>query len=239
MTERARQLGLTGSVFKNATGLPHPEQKVTMRDLIKLANHLQSTYPGYYKFYSQPDFTWNKVRQLNRNPLLSMGIGADGMKTGFTEASGYAIVGSINKNGRRLIVAMSGLETLQQRAEEARKMLEWGLRAFEPYALFKSGEVVGQARLYGGEKLSVDLAPKNDMTILVPLTNQDKLKARIVYNGPIQTPVTQGSELATLQVFIGDQLAQETPLYAAENVEKGPIHRQALDAVTEFVMGSF
>lgn len=239
MTERARLIGLSGSVFYNSTGLPHPDQKVTMRDLVKLTVHLRTQYPEYFKYYALRDFTWNKITQRNRNPLLGMDIGADGMKTGFTEASGYAIVGSIDLNGRQLVVAMSGLESARQRAEEARKILQWGLRAFEPYSLFKAGDVIGSARLYGGAQLAVPVVSKDDLTILVPLTNRDKLKARIAYQGPIATPVEQGTEVATLQVYVGDQLTQETPLYAGMTVGKGPIHRQALDAVTEFVIGLF
>ncbi|MEL6435169.1 MAG: D-alanyl-D-alanine carboxypeptidase family protein, partial [Pseudomonadota bacterium] len=130
MNERAREIGLRNSVFTNSTGLPDPLQKATMRDLVTLAMHIQREYPTYYQYYSEPDFTWNKITQRNRNPLLSMEIGADGMKTGFTEESGYAIVGSAENDGRRLIVAMSGMADQRERAQEARKLLEWGRRAF-------------------------------------------------------------------------------------------------------------
>lgn len=237
MTERAKKIGLTNSEFYNSTGLPHPDQKVTMRDLVTLTKHLQSEYPVYFRYYSMTSFTWNNITQRNRNPLFAMDIGADGMKTGFTEASGYAIVGSINRNGRRLVVAMSGLESERSRAEEARKMLQWGERAFEPYKIFDAGDVVGQVRLYAGAQLSVGVAPNSELTIMVPLINRDKLKARIVYNGPVSTPLEKGAQIATLKVFIGDQLAQEAPLYATEHVGKGPIHRQALDAITELFLG--
>lgn len=237
MTERAKKIGLTNSEFYNSTGLPHPDQKVTMRDLVTLTTHLQSEYPVYFRYYSMTSFTWNNITQRNRNPLFAMDIGADGMKTGFTEASGYAIVGSINRNGRRLVVAMSGLESERSRAEEARKMLQWGERAFEPYKIFDAGDVVGQVRLYAGAQLSVGVAPNSELTIMVPLINRDKLKARIVYNGPVSTPLEKGAQIATLKVFIGDQLAQEAPLYATEHVGKGPIHRQALDAITELFLG--
>lgn len=237
MTERARKIGLTNSVFFNSTGLPHPDQKITMRDLITLTRHLQEEYPVYFGYYSLTSFEWNNINQRNRNPLLSMDIGADGMKTGFTEASGYAIVGSINRNGRRLVVAMSGLENQRQRAEEARKMLQWGERAFEPFKIFEAGDVVGQVRLYGGAQLSVGVAPRSELNIMVPLVNRDRLKAQVVYDGPVPTPVEEGAQIAKLRVFIGDQLAQEAPLYATEDVGKGPIHRQALDALTELFLG--
>ncbi|HEU4987232.1 MAG TPA: D-alanyl-D-alanine carboxypeptidase family protein, partial [Rhizobiaceae bacterium] len=120
MTERARALGMTQSVFKNSTGLPAEGQVVTARELVMLAQHIWREYPEFYKYYSQSEFTWNKILQRNRNPLLRMDIGADGMKTGYTEESGYAIVGSVNRNGRRLFAAMSGMESAEERAEEAR-----------------------------------------------------------------------------------------------------------------------
>ncbi len=126
MTERARELGLTQSIFKNSTGLPAEGQVVTVRELALLARHMWREYPEYYKYYSQPEFTWNKIKQRNRNPLLAMDIGADGMKTGFTEESGYAIVGSIERGGKRVFAAMSGMASEKGRAEEARKLLEWG-----------------------------------------------------------------------------------------------------------------
>jgi len=237
MNARAREIGLNNSIFMNSTGLPDPLQKVTMRDLAKLADHIRREYPEYYKYYSQPQFTWNKILQRNRNPLLTMDIGADGMKTGYTEESGYAIVGSINKDGRRLIAAMSGLPDQRARGEEARKLLEWGLRAFEPYQIFEKNEEIGNVRLYGGEQLTVPVTVKEDLSILLQITDRDNMKARIIYTGPIMAPVEEGQEIATLKVWIGDNLSQETPLYAAYSVGLGPIHRRALDALTELAFG--
>lgn len=237
MTQRAKAIGLEHSVFRNATGLPDPEQKVTMRDLVKLADYIRTEYPEYYHFYSQPDFTWNKIRQRNRNPLLSMNIDADGMKTGYTEESGYAIVGTVTHEGRRLIVAMSGLPDQRARGEEARKILDWGLRAFEPHTLFKKDEIIGNVRLYGGTQMTVPVTVNKDLQILLPITDRDRMKARVVYTGPIPAPVEAGSQVAALKVWIGDILTQETPLYAAESVGKGPIHRRAFDALTELLLG--
>ena len=237
MNARAREIGLNDSIFTNSTGLPDPLQKVTMWDLAKLADHIRREYPEYYKYYSQPQFTWNKILQRNRNPLLTMDIGADGMKTGYTEDSGYAIVGSINKDGRRLIVAMSGLPDQRARGEEARKLLEWGLRAFEPYQIFEKDEEIGNVRLYGGEQLTVPVTVKENLSILLPIADRENMKARIIYTGPIIAPVEKGQEIATLKVWIGDNLSQETPLYAAYSVGLGPIHRRALDALTELAFG--
>lgn len=237
MTERARQIGLTKSVFKNATGLPADGQVVTVRELAMLALHLWREYPEYYRFYSEPRFTWNKITQRNRNPLLTMDIGADGLKTGYTEESGYAIVGSVNRDGKRVFVAMSGMASERERAEEARKLLDWGIRAFQRTELFKQDEVVGEAQVYGGAKSGVALKAKGPIAIFVPITNRDKLIARIAYEGPIVAPVSEGVKVGSLKVWIGDTLSQETPLYTAENVALGSLHSRALDAIGELMVG--
>jgi D-alanyl-D-alanine carboxypeptidase (penicillin-binding protein 5/6) len=237
MTERAREIGLTKSVFKNSNGLPADGQVVTMRELATLARHIWQEYPEYYRYYGQREFTWNKITQPNRNPLLQMEIGADGMKTGFTEASGYAIVGSVQRGGNRVFAAMSGMAGEQERGEEARKLLEWGLRAFEKTELFAAGEIIGEAQVFGGQKSGVALKAKGPISIFIPLTNTDRLVARIVYRGPVTAPVKEGTPVGVLKVWIGDQMSQETPLYAAETVELGTLQQRALDAVGELMVG--
>lgn len=237
MNERARAIGLNSSNFVNSTGLPAEGQFVSIRDLAKLARHVISEYPDFYKFYSEPDFEWNKINQRNRNPLLGMKMGADGMKTGYTEASGYAIVGSAVRDGQRLIAVLSGMESKKQRAEEARKILDWGFRAFEKIDLFADGEVLGQASVYGGQKSTVNVVGKGPVEIYLPIGNRDKLSARIVYKGPIMPPVEEGAQVATLKVWIGDELSQEIDLYAGETVEKGGLQRQAVDALKELLFG--
>jgi D-alanyl-D-alanine carboxypeptidase (penicillin-binding protein 5/6) len=237
MTERARTIGMTKSIFKNSNGLPADGQAVTMRELAMLARHIWMEYPEYYRFYGMREFTWNKIRQPNRNPLLDMGIGADGMKTGYTEASGYAIVGSVTRGETRVFAAMSGMASEQERAEESRKLLEWGLRAFERAELFEADDVIGEAQVFGGTKSGVALKAKGPISIFVPLTNADRLVARIVYQGPIPAPVKEGTPLGVLKVWIGDSLTQETPLYAAESVPLGTLRQRALDAVGELMVG--
>lgn len=237
MTERARQIGMTRSVFKNSTGLPAEGQVVTVRELAMLAHHIWTEYPEYYVYYSQPEFTWNNITQRNRNPLLRMNIGADGMKTGFTEESGYGIVGSVARDDRRLFVALSGMESDAVRAEEARKILDWGMRAFDKYEVFAENEIVGEAKVYGGEKGGVGLRSNGPISLFVPLTNRDRLVARIVYDGPVMAPVEEGARVGTLKVWIGDAMSQETPLYAAESVETGKLHQRALDAIEELAVG--
>jgi D-alanyl-D-alanine carboxypeptidase (penicillin-binding protein 5/6) len=237
MTQKAREIGLTKSEFRNATGLPAEGQIVTMRELVMLARHIWSSYPEYYHFYSQPEFTWNKITQRNRNPLLKMDIGADGMKTGYTEESGYAIVGAVQRDDRRLFVAMSGMATEKERAEEARKILDWGMRAFERKKLFAADAVVGEAQVYGGEKGGVALSAKGPIDVFIPIAGRDRIKARIVYQGPLIAPVEKGRPVGSLKVWIGDTLSAETPLFTAEDVPQGPLQLRALGALEELLIG--
>lgn len=237
MNERARKIGLTRSIFKNSTGLPAEGQFVTARELVQLAAHLWREYPEFYKYYSQREFTWNKILQRNRNPLLAMDVGADGLKTGFTEESGYAIVSSAERDGRRVFLALSGMESDRQRADEARKVLDWSMRAFERQEIFATGEIVGEAKTYGGEKGGVELRADGPISVLIPTGNRDRLIARIVYEGPVVAPVVEGTPIGKLRVWVGDKLTQETSLFAAETVGVGAIHQRALDAVEELAIG--
>ena len=236
MTKRAREIGLTKSVFKNSTGLPAEEQVVTMREMALLGQHIWKEYPEYYKYYGQREFTWNEIKQPSRNPLLQMEIGADGMKTGFTEESGYAIVGSVNRDGQRVFVAMSGMTGNKERAEEARKLIEWGL-TFEQTELFAGDEIVGVAQVFGGAKSGVGLKAKGPVRILLRLNDTERLVARIVYTGPLDAPVTEGTQVGMLRIWIGDEMSLETPLYAAEAVELGTLPQRAVAAISELMFG--
>ncbi|WP_027153974.1 D-alanyl-D-alanine carboxypeptidase family protein [Mesorhizobium sp. WSM2561] len=237
MTERARQIGLEKSTFVNATGLPADGQQTTVRELALLALHIWREYPDLYRYYGQKDFTWNKITQRNRNPLLAMDIGADGLAMGRSEASGFGIVGSVSQGGRRVIAAMSGLASDRERAEEARKLLDWGLRSFEKTEIFAKDEVVGKAQVFGGAKSGVALKAKAPVVIFLPIANRDKLTARIVYEGPVAAPVEEGQPVGALRVWIGDTLSQETPLFAAEPVGVGSLPQRALDAAKELAVG--
>ncbi|RUU44570.1 D-alanyl-D-alanine carboxypeptidase [Mesorhizobium sp. M6A.T.Ce.TU.002.03.1.1] len=237
MTNRARQIGLAKSTFVNSTGLPAEGQQTTVRELALLALHIWREYPDFYRYYGQTDFTWNKITQRNRNPLLAMDIGADGLAVGMSEASGFGIVGSVSHNGARIIAAMSGLKSDRERAEEARKLLDWGVRAFQKTEIFAKDEVVGEAQVFGGAKSGVALKAKGPVNIFLPIANRDKLTAKIVYDGPVAAPVEEGQPVGALRVWIGDTLSQETPLFAAESVGVGSLPRRALDAVKELAVG--
>ncbi|RWB28574.1 MAG: D-alanyl-D-alanine carboxypeptidase [Mesorhizobium sp.] len=237
MTERARQVGLEKSTFVNSTGLPADGQQTTVRELALLALHIWRSYPDLYRYYGQKDFTWNKITQRNRNPLLAMDIGADGLAIGRSEASGFGVVGSVSHGGRRVIAAMSGLASDRERAEEARKLLDWGLRSFQKTEIFAKDEVVGEAQVFGGAKSGVALKAKAPVVIFLPIANRDKLTAKIVYDGPVAAPVEEGQPVGALRVWIGDTLSQETPLFAAESVGVGSLPQRALDAAKELAVG--
>ena len=239
MTKRARELGLAKSTFGNSNGLPDPRQLMTARELGKLARHIIQTYPEYYPLYSEREFTWNKIRQYNRNPLLAMNIGADGLKTGFIKEAGYGLVGSAVQNGLRLIVVVTGLRTEKERADEGKRLLEWGFHNFQSGLLFAQGQEIAQAKVYGGGKGHVPLVADKEVKLMVPRGTREKIIARVVYSGPIPAPVQQGQKIGTLKVWRGDFLVLEVPLQAAQNVGTGSLSGRAFDAATELVVGLF
>jgi serine-type D-Ala-D-Ala carboxypeptidase (penicillin-binding protein 5/6) len=239
MNKRARELRLAHSYFTNATGLPDPAQKMTVRDLARLARHIIRTYPQYYSIYGEHEFTWNKIRQQNRNPLLTMNLGADGMKTGFTQEGGYGLVGSTVQNGARLIVVVNGLRTAKERGDEAKKIIEFGYRGFEPKPLFTAGQIVGYAKLFGGASGSVGLIGEGPIGVLTPKNATERLTAKIVYLGPVSAPVKQGQPIGNLDIYRGERVVAEVPLFAAQNVERGDLPRRAFDAASELMIGLF
>src|SRR3954462_7354997 len=239
MTKRARELGLTKSSFANASGLPDPGNRMTVRELAKLARHIIQTYPDFYKIFNEREFTWNKIRQQNRNALLNSLEGADGLKSGFTKEGGYGMVGSAVQNGMRLIVVVNGLDDPDDRVTEAKKMLEWGFRNFEARTLFAAQQPVGYAKVFGGDSRSVKLASPAPVKVMVQKNGSDKLIARIVYNGPVRAPIEPGQQVGFVKVWRGPHLAVETPVYAAEAVGTGSTMRRAIDGASELVIGMF
>lgn len=237
MNERAKELGLAKSVFVNPTGLPADGQSVTARDLVTLARHIWQTYPEFYPLFAQSEYKWNNINQQNRNPLIKLGIGADGLATGFAEEAGFGIVASAAGDGKRLFLAMSGLATEKERVDEARRLIEWGMRAFRKIEIFAADETVGEAKTFGGEKSRVKLSAHGAVSMLVPAENRDKVIARIVYEGPVEAPVQVGQPVGKLKIWVGDMLTQETPLYAAEAVGVGSLSQRTLDAIEELAIG--
>lgn len=235
MTARAKDLGLSRSLFGNSTGLPGAENRTTARDLVELARHIHREYPEFYPLYAQPDFEWNKIFQRNKNPLLALNIGVDGLGAGFAEGSGYALVASVVRNGTRLFLAMGGLASDKERLEEARKVLEWGLSSFETKVLFKQGEVVGQASVYGGTSRYVDLVAREPVDIYLPTNNPDRLSGRIVYRWPLRAPVAEGQPVGVLKISSADRVVREVPLVTAQSIKTGSLTSQATDALLELM----
>ncbi|MBR1145029.1 D-alanyl-D-alanine carboxypeptidase family protein [Bradyrhizobium sp. AUGA SZCCT0431] len=239
LTKRARELGMTRSTFGNSNGLPDPANKMTVRELAVLARHIILTYPDMYKLFAEREFIWNKIRQQNRNPLLNSLSGADGLKTGYTKDGGYGMVGSAVQNDIRLIVVINGLEDPDDRASEAKKMLEWGFRNFEARTLFAANQQVGYAKVFGGESRSVKLASREPIKVMVPKNGSEKLIARLVYSGPVRAPVAEGQPVGVVRVWRGGNVAMEAPVYAAEAVATGSTMRRAIDGASELVIGVF
>ncbi len=233
----AKQIGLTNSNFVNATGLPDPDQYSTARDLATLARYLIQTFPEFYQLFSEPEFTWNKIRQLNRNSLLETGIGVDGLKTGHTEASGYGEVISAPNDGRRLIAVIHGLSSMKERAEEGRKLITWGMRGFELMPVYAKDKVVAYANVYGGKDGSVGLIGKDKIDLFLPKGAENCPVATVTYKGPLRPPVLQGQQIAKLNIYCADVLVQETPLYANATVEDGDLFRKSSDAIKQLLLG--
>lgn len=236
MNKRAREIGLTKSNFTNSTGLPDRGMVATVRDLAKLGEHIIRTYPQFYSIYGEREFTWNKIRQFNRNPLLNLGIGADGMKTGFTSDGGYALVGSAVQNNQRFIVALNGMKSEKERADEGRRLLEWGYRTFETRLLFAEGQEIGTAKVFGGASGSVPLVSDGPVNLMVQRNLNERVVARIIYTGPVRAPIERGQPIGRLRVTRGDIVALEVPLKAGESVPEGSMTGRAVDAASEFVI---
>jgi D-alanyl-D-alanine carboxypeptidase (penicillin-binding protein 5/6) len=232
MTQEARRIGLKVSTFKNATGFYHPEHLMTARELALLARHIITEYPGYYPIFSQREFQYRKHKFFNRNPLLSLNIGVDGLKTGFVKEAGYGMVGSAKNENRRLIVVVNGLATAEERKDEARRLLDWGFKSCAEFKLFEAGEVVGSARVWGGDRLFLPLVGNGEVNVLLPrLSANQKLKAEIVYQGPLKPPIKKGDAVAYLRVTSPSEATYEVPLYAAEDVAAGGVFRRGLDSL--------
>ncbi len=237
MTERARSLGLSQSTFANATGLPADGQKVTAREMTELAVHLWRSYPKHYHYFSQEAFEWNRIFQRNRNPLIRLNAGVDGLGIGYAEGFGYAITVSAARGGRRLFATLSGLASEEERVEETRKLLDWGFNAFEKRRIVGAGDIVGEVSVYGGERRSLGVRTEGSLSVLVPRGQPERISARIVYEGPVPAPVEQGARIGTLQIWIGDTLSQEEPVYAAQSMAQGTLRQRAIGAVRELLVG--
>ena len=244
MTKRARELGLTKTVFKNASGWPHPEHVTTARDLSILAKHTIETFPEYYKYYAEVNYTYNGIKQGNRNPLLYKQTGSDGLKTGHTEAGGYGLTASVKRGDRRIIMVVNGIMVpnspagLRARAQETENLIEWAFREFENYSLFKTGEVVQTAGVWLGEAKNVPLVAGDDLIVTLPRKARPGMKVTAVYQEPIPAPIQKGQQVGKLVIAAPGVPTRELPLIAGESVgQLGPAGRIGA-AVSYLIFGA-
>lgn len=239
MTRRAREIGLAQSTFKNATGLPDPEHLTTVRDLATLARTIIAGFPEYYDFYGQTEFEYAGIHQRNRNPLLQAGVpGVDGLKTGHTSEAGYGLVASAERDGRRVILVVAGLESERQRRMEAERLMEYAFRDFQEYRLFAAGEAVVEAPVWMGAGNQVALVPAETVAVTLSREAREELVVRLVYDAPVAAPVEAGQKLGRLELSAPGLELREFPLVAAEDVAPAGLLKRVQDAVTHLVWGA-
>ncbi|HEV2302868.1 MAG TPA: D-alanyl-D-alanine carboxypeptidase family protein [Stellaceae bacterium] len=228
MNEKAKQIGLTGSHFDDVTGLPNPNDWMTAHDLARVAIHTIKDFPQYYHYYSQPSFTFNNITQQNRNPLLYKNVGADGLKTGHTDVSGYSLTASAKQGERRIVIVLSGLPTKKALAEESERLVKWAFREFRDYRLFAKGDKVDEADVWLGAKAQVPLSVAKDLVVTLPPSARPEMKVTINYDSPIAAPITKGEEVGTITVTAPGVAPVKAPLVAGAGVGRmGPLGRVA------------
>ncbi len=224
MTRRARQLGMENSTFSNSNGWPAPEQRMSMRDLAILANRLHSDFPDFYPMFAETEFLFDEKEsqnRYNRNPLLGLGIGADGLKTGHTSEAGYGLVGSAKQGDRRIFFAITGMPTAKSRAAESEAIVNWAFRQFASKTLVRSGDPVIDAEVTMGNAKTVPLVPARDVNLLLPIFADEKVPSEVIYAGPIKAPIAKDQELATLVISPEGLPPVSVPLYAGKDIGKG------------------
>lgn len=219
MTDRAREIGLKDSSFANATGWPDPGQRMSVHDIARLSSLTIRNFPQYYPIYSEKSFTYNKIKQGNRNPLLYRVKGTDGLKTGHTEEAGYGLAASAEREGRRLILVVAGLDSKRQRADESERLMTWGFREFQNLTLFKAGEEVEKAPVWLGVDARLPLVVQKDVVLPVQRSKRDGMKVEVVFEGPIPAPIKKGTPLARLIVRLPDEPPMRVPLVAGADVD--------------------
>ncbi len=238
MTRKAQELGMTNTTFRNATGWPDPEHLMTARDLATLAKRTIADFPQYYKYYQQLTFTYNGIKQNNRNPLLYKDMGADGLKTGHTQAAGYGLTASVARGDRRLVLVANGLPSKKARSREPERLLEWAFREFDNYALFARGEQVETADIWLGVVPTVPLVIDQDVKITLPRKARREMKVTVSFQGPVPAPIAIGDKIALLKITAPGQTPIEIPLLAGANVERLGLIGRLGAALTSILWGS-
>jgi D-alanyl-D-alanine carboxypeptidase (penicillin-binding protein 5/6) len=239
MNQRARELGLANTNLMNATGLPDPQHRMSVRDLALLARHIIAEFPEFYRFYSETEFTYAGIRQYNRNPLLQKGVpGVDGMKTGHTDEAGYGLVTSALRDGQRLILVIAGAKSPRSRASEAERLLEYGFREFQHYKLFAPGETVQEADVWLGGRSRVPLVAPGGVAVTMSREARKEMVVRLVYHNPIPAPIAQGQVLAELQVTAPGLDVMTFPLVAASDVPQAGMLGKVTSALGYLIWGA-
>jgi len=237
MTARARELGLENTTLKNASGWPDPEHRMSVRDLATVARMIIEKYPQYYEFYSEKEFEYNGIRQYSLHPLLYRDVGADGLKTGYTENAGYGLTASAIRDGRRLVMVVAGLRTPGQRARESERLLEYGFRNFNNYVLFEGGEPVDEADVWLGNRSTVPLVPTDDVVVSLTREGRRNLEVKLVYTGPIPAPVSSGARVARLEIDAPGLEPRRIPLQAGEEVQAANLFGRMSSALGYLIWG--
>ena len=220
MNLKATELGMTGSNFANATGLPDPDHYMTARDLARLARAIIVEFPEYYSLYREREFTYNGIRQGNRNPLLYSAVGADGLKTGHTSVAGYGLTASAVQSGRRIVLVANGFETAAQRTRDTERLMLWGFRNFTNRTLFSASETVTDADVWLGGEDSVPLIIQDQVTLTVPRRSWSSLEVKVAYDGPLPAPIIEGTEVAELVISAEGMETRRYPLVAGASVNR-------------------
>lgn len=238
MTEKAMELGMMSTVFKNATGWPDPDHRTTAHDLAILAQKTIKDFPEFYHFYSDDVFTYNGIKQHNRNPLLNKEMGADGLKTGHTQEAGYGLTASAKRGDRRLIAVLNGMNSKKERSGESERLLEWGFREFDNYALFKAGETVETANVWLGEAPNVPLIIQQDVVTTLPRKSRNDMKVVVSLIEPIPAPITKGQKVADVMITTPDTEPIIIPLVAGADVAQLGFMGRIGAALTTIMWGS-
>ena len=224
MTQRAKQIGLENSTFKNSNGWPANGHLMSVRDLGILAQKLITDFPEYYPMFAEQTYKFDgraPANTRNRNPLLGLGIGADGLKTGHTKEAGYGLVGSAEQDGRRIIFVLSGLNNLEDRSQEAETLVNWAFRQFIMEKIAADGSEIGRAKVWNGKSRDVSLVLENDLNVMIPVLSSSKPSFSIEYIGPIKAPIKMGDKIAELVIESDDLPETRHSLFAGDNVSSG------------------
>lgn len=238
MNERAREIGLRSSTFKNSSGWPAEGHVVTARDLATLAHRIIADFPQYFHYYSEKEFTYSGITQGNRNPLLYKKIGVDGLKTGHTEAAGYGLTASAIRDDRRLVLVVNGLTSSAERARESERLIDYGFREFGSYELFGAGDAVAEADVWLGDAGVVPLVVAESLTVTLRRKARRKMAVTVVYDGPVPAPIERGTQIAKLVVTAPDTPAIEVPLLAGADVGELSMFRRIGAAVSYLIWGA-